>query len=168
MSRNSKRRTPAHARAATRDDHPGLTPRNVVLAGLGAVAIGRRRASEVIDALAADVGDWPTRGRDAVADAGNQLMFLANQAGAQLAPLRRRAETKFAAVTRQAEALARDAEREFETVAAPVLVKLGLAPTPSVRPVSARKSAARKPAKRAAPVPAPKARKAPAKRTRAT
>ena len=80
---------------------------------------------------------------------------------------RRQAEAKLATVAHQAEAFARDAEREFTTVAAPVLEKLGLAKAPARRPASARKSAARKPAKRATAAPAAKARKSPAKRPRA-
>lgn len=145
MSRSSKRRTPAQARAAARAPLPGLTPRNVVLAGLGAVSIGRRKATAALGAFAAGAADLPVRARDAVVDVGQQLAFLANQAEAQLAPLRRQAEAKLAPLRRQAEAFARDAEREFTTVATPVLAKLGIADAPA-RKTAARKPAARRPA----------------------
>lgn len=146
MSRNRKRRTPAHARAVARDGHPDVTPRNVVLAGLGAVSLGRRQAVAAIDALAAGAGEWQARSIDVVVGAGQQVAAFANQAQAQLAPLRRRAEAQLEPLRRQAEAIARDAEREFTAVAAPVLAKLGLVDAPVRRAAPARKSPARKPA----------------------
>ena len=146
MSRNSKRRNPAHARAVVRDAHPGLTPRNVVLAGLGAVSLGRREATAALGAFAAGAADLPARARDAVVDAGHQLAFLAKQGEAQLAPLRRQAEAKLKPLRAQAEAFARDAEREFAAVAEPVLAKLGIVDAPVRRTAPARKTAARKPA----------------------
>lgn len=147
MSR-SKRRTPAHARAAARAAHPGLTPRNVVLAGIGAVAAGRRRARAAFDAVAIGAATLPARGRATARAAAQQAVALANEAEAKFAPLRREAKARLAPLRRRAEALVRDAEREFEAVATPVLAKLGIAPARKRRASPAVKSAGRKPSAR--------------------
>jgi hypothetical protein len=127
-----KSRKPIRARVAT----PAMTSRNVLLAGLGAVSRGRRQAGAAIDAAFAEVGQLPVRGAEAAVAVRRSIDKAAAQAIARLAPVRRRAE-----------AFARDAEREFQTVAAPVLVRLGLAEPArktATRKTAPRKSAARK------------------------
>jgi len=94
-----------------------FTPRDFVLAGLGAVSLGRKQALKSIDGLA----DLPETLRQR-ADAA------AREAGARVAKLRKQAKTKLAPVQKQAATFAKQAQAEFETRFAPVLAKLGAKP----------------------------------------
>lgn len=145
MTSKIKRRSPVRAKA--RAARPEWNPRNVVLAGIGAVALGRRQARAAIEDLVANAGTYQTRSSEVAHAAGQRVARFAKQAKATLAPIQR-----------QAEAYARDAEREFEAVVAPVLVKIGLVDAPKRRvPARARKTTARKSTARAKPA----ARRAP-------
>jgi DNA anti-recombination protein RmuC len=133
MTRKTTRR-PAARKAATRKLE--LTPRAVLLAGLGAVSLGRKQAQESLEALAANAGELRARADDA-----------AREAGARVAKLRKQAQTRLAPVQKQAEAFARQAEQQFETTFAPVLARFGVAAKPAKRRAPARRA---KPAARRA------------------
>ena len=125
MTRNYRK--PNRATATS----PDVTARTLVLAGIGALARGRRHAGIVVDETLADAQRLPLRGAEALVQARRSLGRAAARAESRLAPLRRDAEAFF-----------RDAEREFEIVAAPLLHRLG-ATKPAARKASPRKRRAR-------------------------
>jgi hypothetical protein len=105
------RSTPARRRATRKTT---LNPRNVLLAGIGAASLGRKQALKSIDGLAELPDLLRQRADDAAREAGTRVARLRNQAKARLAPVKKQAAT-----------FARQAQAEFETRFAPVLVKLG-------------------------------------------
>ena len=117
MTRKTSTRRPAR-RAAT----PAVTPRRVLLAGLGAIALGRERARESIGDLAANAGTFPQRGAEFAEAAGRTVAGLAARARARLAPLKK-----------QAAAFAGKAEAHFLVAVAPVLEKAGVIDAPAPR-----------------------------------
>jgi hypothetical protein len=118
-----------------------FTPRDFVLAGLGAVSLGRKQALKSIDGLA----ELPEALRQR-ADAA------AREAGSRVAKLRKQAKTRLAPVQKQAASFAKQAQAEFETRFAPVLAKLGAKPK------------AKRPARKTTRTARPAARKATRKR----
>ncbi len=120
-------------RSATRKPAPrtAVTSRSVLLAGLGAVSLGRKQARESIGDLVAGAGALPLRGSELAHAAGQQVAAIARQAQARVAPLKK-----------QAAAFATTAENQFLVTVAPVLEKLGVIATPKRR-APARKGAAR-------------------------
>ena len=132
MTRTTKtRRTPR--KAAT-----PAAPRDFLLAGIGAVSLGRKQAIKSIEGFATGADTLRER-----ADAA------ARQAGSRVAKFRKQAQAKLAPVQKQATAFAAQAQAEFEARFAPVLAKLGLAPAKAKRPARAAKRVARPAAKRA-------------------
>lgn len=91
-----------------------LSPRAVLLAGLGAVSLGRKQALKSVDGLATGADDLRSRAEAAAREAGNRVARFRKQAKAKLAP-----------VQKQASQFAVKAQAEFETRFAPVLAKLG-------------------------------------------
>jgi hypothetical protein len=138
----SKARRPARAAATP------VTARNVLLAGLGAVAIGRRQA---VEALATAPESLRERACAAAGQARREVEKLRKQAEKKIAPLRKQAEAKVAPLRKQALAFADQAQAEFEARLQPVLVRFGLADTPArARRRPAAKKASRRPAARQA------------------
>lgn len=130
----SKARRPARAAATP------VTARNVLLAGLGAVALGRRQAAQAVEALAA-----------APESLRERACAAAGQARREVEKLRKQAEKKMAPLRKQALAFADQAQAEFEARLQPVLVRFGLADTPArARRRPAAKKASRRPAARQA------------------
>ena len=91
-----------------------VSPRTVLLAGIGAASLGRKQAIKSIDGLA----ELPETLRQRADDA-------AREAGKSVAKFRKQAKAKLAPVKKQVEGFAKQAQAEFETRFAPVLVKLG-------------------------------------------
>jgi len=118
-----------------------FSPRDFVLAGLGAVSLGRKQALKSIEGLA----ELPVSLRQR-ADAA------AREAGSRVAKLRKQAKTRLAPVQKQAASFAKQAQAEFETRFAPVLAKLGAKPK------------AKRPARKTTRTARPAARKATRKR----
>jgi DNA anti-recombination protein RmuC len=126
MTRKTTRRSNARKPAAQKLE---LTPRAMLLAGIGAVSLGRKQAQASLEALAANAEDLRARADDA-----------AREAGARVAKLRKQAQTRLAPVQKQAEAFARQAEQQFETTVAPVLAKFGVATQAKARRAPARRA----------------------------
>lgn len=103
-----------------------VSPRTVLLAGIGAASLGRKQAIKSIDGLAELPDVIRQRADDAAREAGSRVAKFRKQAKARLAP-----------VKKQVAGFAQQAQAEFETRFAPVLVKLG-AKAPAKR--NARKS----------------------------
>ncbi|WP_146909607.1 hypothetical protein [Arenimonas daejeonensis] len=91
-----------------------LSPRAVLLAGLGAVSLCRKQALKSVDGLATGADDLRSRAEAAAREAGNRV-----------AKFRKQAKTRIAPVQKQAAQFAQLAQAEFEARFAPVLVKLG-------------------------------------------
>ena len=87
-----------------------VSPRTVVLAGIGAASLGRKQAIKSIE--------LPETLRLRAEDA-------AREAGKSVAKFRKQAKAKLAPVKKQVAGFAQQAQAEFETRFAPVLVKLG-------------------------------------------
>lgn len=137
------RKTPTRRAAArSRTARTPVTSRSVLLAGLGAVSLGRRQAKESIDGFAANADTFQQRSTDLAHSAGRKVAALASKAQARLAPLKK-----------QASSFASKAEAQFLVSVAPMLEKLGVIDAPARRhaPARPRKSAAgAKPATRRA------------------
>lgn len=114
-----------------------LSPRALLLAGLGAASLGRKQALKSVDGLAASAEDIRGRAEAAALEAGNRVAKFRKQAKARLAP-----------VQKQASQFALKAQAEFEARFAPVLAKLG-GKTPAKRTTRAAKRVTRPAAKRA-------------------
>ncbi len=117
------RSTPTRRRTARKTE---VSPRTVMLAGIGAASLGRKQAIKSIDGLAELPETLRLRAEDAAREAGKSVARFRKQAKAKLAP-----------VKKQVAGFAQQAQAEFETRFAPVLVKLG-AKAPAKR--AARKS----------------------------
>ena len=108
------RSTPTRRRRTRKTE---VSPRTLVLAGIGAASLGRKQALKSIDGLAELPGTIRLRAEDAAREAGKSVAQLRKQAKARLAP-----------VKKQVSGFAQQAQAEFETRFAPVLVKLGAKP----------------------------------------
>ena len=117
------RSTPTRRRSPRKTE---VSPRTVVLAGIGAASLGRKQAIRSIDGLAELPDTLRLRAEEAAREAGKTVARFRKQAKARLAP-----------VKKQVAGFAQQAQAEFETRFAPVLVKLG-AKAPAKR--TARKS----------------------------
>ena len=117
------RSTPTRRRSPRKTE---VSPRTVVLAGIGAASLGRKQAIKSIDGLA----ELPETIRQ-------RAEIAAREAGKSVARFRKQAKAKLAPVKKQVAGFAQQAQAEFETRFAPVLVKLG-AKAPAKR--TARKS----------------------------
>lgn len=117
------RSTPTRRRSPRNTE---VSPRTVVLAGIGAASLGRKQAIRSIDGLAELPDTLRLRAEEAAREAGKTVARFRKQAKARLAP-----------VKKQVAGFAQQAQAEFETRFAPVLVKLG-AKAPAKR--TARKS----------------------------
>jgi hypothetical protein len=110
----STRRTVRKTRTKTE-----LSPRAVLLAGLGAFSLGRKQALKSADGLASGTEALCSRAEAAAREAAGRVAKFRKQAKARLAP-----------VQKQAAQFARKAQAEFEARFAPVLAQLeGKTPT---------------------------------------
>jgi hypothetical protein len=124
-------------RRTARKTKTELTPRAVLLAGIGAASLCRKQALKSVDGLAAGADTLRNRAESAARDAGSTVAKLRKQAKAKLAPVQKQA-TQFAQL----------AQAEFEARFAPVLAKLGAKAPTKKRPARAAKRTARPAAKR--------------------
>jgi hypothetical protein len=128
------RKTPTRRRSPRKTE---VSPRTVVLAGIGAASLGRKQAIKSIDGLAELPETLRVRAEDAAREAGKSVAKFRKQAKAKLAPMKK-----------QVAGFAQQAQAEFETRFAPVLVKLG-AKAPAKRTARKATRSARPAAKRA-------------------
>ena len=128
-------------RRTVRKTKTELSPRAVLLAGLGAVSLGRKQALKSVDGLATGADGLRSRAEAAAREAGNRVARFRKQAKAKLAP-----------VQKQATQFARKAQAEFEARFAPVLAQFeGTAPARRATRVTKRttRPAAKRTGKRA-------------------
>ena len=128
------RSTPIRRRTPRKTE---VSPRTVLLAGIGAASLGRKQAIKSIDDLTELPETLRQRAEVAARDAGSRVARFRKQAKAKLAPVRK-----------QVAGFAQQAQAEFETRFAPVLVKLG-AKAPAKRTARKATRTARPAAKRA-------------------
>ena len=124
-------------RRSVRKTKTEVTPRAVLLAGIGAASLCRKQALKSVDGLATGADTLRNRAQTAAREAGNTVAKLRRQAKARLAP-----------VQKQAAQFAQLAQAEFEARFAPVLVKLGAKAPARKRPARAAQRVARPAAKR--------------------
>lgn len=115
-------------RRAVRKTKTKLTPRAVLLAGIGAASLCRKQALRSVDGLAASADTLRNRAETAAREAGSAVAKLRKQAKARLAP-----------VQKQAAQFAQLAQAEFEARFAPVLARLGAKAPAKKRPARAAK-----------------------------
>ncbi len=142
-----------------------VSGRELWLAGLGFVSLGRKQARATFEAVNAGAVKFERRARADVAQ-------VVESAASRTELLRTQAEGVFhdvrgfvvpAAIN--AQGLVADAIAQADRLAQPLLVKLGVVKTPARRASAKRKTTAAKPAAKAPAKPAA-ARKAPARRSR--
>ena len=127
MARKSTRRS------ASSTHRSQFQPRDLLLAGLGAVSIGRKQAAYIYANGFDGVLEIGFRAQDAVQSAAKTV-------SGKVAKLRKQAQAKAAPVQRKVLALAKEAKAQAQQRLEPVLVQLGLKPAPRKR-ASARKKA---------------------------
>lgn len=138
MTRQTRTRRPAQPAIA-------LSPRNVVLAGLGAVSLGHQQARQAAADFAKGADALRVKAETAVRQTRQQAARLEKQARQEVARLEKQAKATVAPITRQAVGLAGQAQARIQ----PVLVRLGLAKAPAKRaPRRAARAAARPAVKR--------------------
>jgi hypothetical protein len=123
-----KRKAPAAARAE-------FQPHDLLLAGIGAVSLGRK---QVID-IYANGFDGIAELRDRAQDAVNNAAKTFN---GKVTALRKQAKAKAAPVQKQVLALANEVKAQAQSRLGPVLVKLGVSKAPTRRRAAAKKAAA--------------------------
>ncbi|HLS83381.1 MAG TPA: hypothetical protein VK016_01820 [Arenimonas sp.] len=133
MTRTTRPARQARRPARRSDAATPVTARNLLLAGLGAAAIGRRQANRAVEALAAAPEALRGRACAAAEQARREVDKLRKQAEKKIAPLRKQAEARIAPLRKQATAFADRAEAEFEARLQRVLVRFGLAAKPARR-----------------------------------
>lgn len=127
MARKSIRRSVSSTRRSQ------FQPRDLLLAGLGAVSIGRKQAAHIYANGFDGVLEMGFRTQDAVQSAAKTV-------SGKVAKLRKQAKAKAAPVQRKVLALAKEAKRQAQHRLDPVLVQLGLKAVPRKR-APARKKA---------------------------
>ena len=127
MARKSTRRSVSSTRRSQ------FQPRDLLLAGLGAVSIGRKQAAHIYANGFDGVWEIGFRAQDAVQSAAKTV-------SGKVASLRKQAKAKAAPVQRKVLALAKEAKAQAQHRLTPVLVQLGLKKAP-VKRASTRKKA---------------------------
>lgn len=127
-------------RPAASERHAEFQPRQLLLAGIGAVSLGRKQVIQTCAQAARDIDDLPAKAEAVVKEAEIAARKLRKQVEGEVSKFRR-----------QAIAIATQARTEAEKRFAPVLVRLGVKPAPAKRRAS-KKAATRKasPRRRAA------------------
>lgn len=131
--KTTKRNTPAA-------QHTAIQPHDLLLAGIGAVSLGRKQILQAYANGYEGVAELRQRAQETVHDAvktvSDTVQSLQKQARTQVTPLQKKVKK-----------LASDARTEAEARLAPVLEKLGVK-APAKRPAAKKRTAARRPAKR--------------------
>jgi hypothetical protein len=123
MARKTRKRPAAVAgsrskSARSKSSRP-LQPRDVFLAGLGVVSLGRKQLAGLVADGVDNAAAIRSAAREAVGNASRD-------AGRKVVALRRRAEAQAAPVVRKVEGLARDASAQLRARLAPTLAKFGV------------------------------------------
>ena len=126
MVRKTSKRPAAAAR------RPEFQPRELLLAGIGAVSLGRKQVLETYAQAARDIDSLPAKAEAVVKDAEIAARKLRKQVEGEVSKFRK-----------QAVALVTEARTQAEKRFAPVLVRLGVKPAPAKRRTT-KKPAARK------------------------
>lgn len=133
MARTTKTRRTA-PRSAPRTE---LQPRELLLAGLGALSLGRKQAIKSYAEGFEGLADLRARAEAAVQDAvetvNGQVSDLRKSVKTQVAGLRKQAKAKVTPVQKKVVALATEARTQAETRFAPMLAKFGVKPAPKKR-----------------------------------
>lgn len=150
---------PITRRAAPRAAKP-LQPRDFVLAGIGAVSLGRKQVIQTYADGFDGIADLRTRTETSVKGAVKSIQAkvttFGKQAKAEGLKLRKQAKAQVGPVKKKVLALATEAKSQAETRLAPVLASLGIKKKPVRRAATKKKVVAKRPAKR----PAKRARRA--------
>jgi hypothetical protein len=136
MARKSTTRKTTKRKAAG-TGRTQFQPQQLLLAGIGAVALGGKQLASAYANGFEGVVQLGVRAQDAAEEAARSL-------NGKVVALRKRARAKAAPVQKQVLALARQAEARVRTGLAPALVKLGLKPAPRKRSAPRKKPAARR------------------------
>jgi len=138
-------------RAAPRAAKP-LQPRDLVLAGIGAVSLGRKQVLQTYADGFDGIVDLRARTEKSlnayVKSAKGKVAGLEKQAKAKTASLKKQVKAKVAPIQKNLVALATEAKAQAETRLAPVLAKLGVKKKPVRRAATKKKVVAKRPAKR--------------------
>lgn len=133
MARTTKTRRAA-PRSTPRTE---LQPRELLLAGLGAISLGRKQAiksyAEGFEGLYELRARAEAAVHEAVETVNGQVIDLRKSVKSQVAGLRKQAKAKVAPVQKKVVALATEARAQAETRFAPLLAKLGGKPAPKKR-----------------------------------
>lgn len=129
MARKTTRRSVSSSRRSQ------FQPRDLLLAGLGAVSIGRKQAAYIYANGFDDLLEMGFRAQDAVQSAAKTV-------SGKVASLRKQAKAKAAPVQRKVLALAREAKAQAQHRLEPVLVQLGLNTRPKKRAPARKKASA--------------------------
>jgi hypothetical protein len=119
-------------RPAVAAHRPEFQPRELLLAGIGAVSLGRKQIIQSYAQAARDIDALPAKAEAVVKDAESAARKLRKQVEAEVSRFRKQTASLVTEVRSQA-------EKRF----APVLVSLGVKPAPAKRRV-AKEPAARK------------------------
>lgn len=140
-------------RAAPRAAKP-LQPRDLVLAGIGAVSLGRKQViqsyADGFDGVAQFRANTEKSVKAYVKSTKGKVAGLEKQAKAQATALKNQVKAKVGPMQKKLVALATEAKAQAETRLAPVLAKLGVKKKPVRRAASKKKVVAKRPAKRVA------------------
>jgi hypothetical protein len=124
-------------RPASAARHTQFQPQDLLLAGIGAVSLGRK---QVIEAYA--------NGFEGVAELRNQAEHAVQSAAktfnGKVIQLRKQAEAKAAPLAKKVIKLADEAKAQAQTRLAPVLAKFGVKKAPARRPAAKKRAPAKK------------------------
>lgn len=123
-----KRKAPAAARAQ-------FQPHDLLLAGIGAVSLGRKQVIDIYANGFEGIADLRERAQDAVDNAAKSFSV-------KVTALRKQAKAKAAPVQKQVIAIATEIKAQAESRLAPVLLKLGVTKAPTRRRAATRKATA--------------------------
>lgn len=134
------RKTIKHPASAAK--HSQFQPQDLLLAGLGAVSLGRKQVIEAYANGFEGVAELRNRAEHAVQSAAKTL-------NGKVVQLRKQAEASAAPVAKKVIKLADEAKAQAQARLAPVLAKLGVKKAPARRtPAKKRAAAKKKPAGR--------------------
>lgn len=121
-------------------------PHDLLLAGIGAVSLGRKQVANIyangFDGVADGVAEFRSRAEDAVQNAAKTV-------NGKVIAFRKKAVAKAKPIQKQVIAFANEAKAQAQSRLAPVLAKLGVKTAPKKR-AAARKKPAAKRARKAA------------------
>jgi hypothetical protein len=131
MARKTVKRT---ARTASRNE---FQPHDLLLAGIGAVSLGRKQVAHIYANGFEGVAELRSRAEDAVQAAAKTF-------SGQVVALRKQAKAKAAPVQKKVIALATEARAQAEARLGPVLVRFGVKKAPAKRASSKKKAVAKR------------------------